>query len=171
MRFSAKLYELIYKKPAPYYFRHSLWTLAKKPFRKLLVNTIASNCPFNKLRVILYKIAGFDIGKHVFVGMHCYLDDMRYDLIHIGNNVVISYGVYFAAHGKNQKSQPITIKDGAYIGMRASIISNNRDKTVEGVTIGKNSIIGACTLVNCDIPDDAIATGIPCRIRKGNKYE
>jgi acetyltransferase-like isoleucine patch superfamily enzyme len=57
--------------------------------------------------------------------MHCYLDDLRYDLMHIGNDVIISYGVYFACHGRNQVSQPIRVKDGAYIGMRASIISKN----------------------------------------------
>lgn len=46
-------------------------------------------------------------------------------IIHIGNDVIISYGVYSARHGRNQVSQPIIVKDGAYIGMRASIISKN----------------------------------------------
>lgn len=30
--------------------------------------------------------------------------------------------------------------------------------------IGKNAIVGACTLVNRDIPDGATAVGIPCKI-------
>ena len=57
--------------------------------------------------------------------MRCYLDDMCYDLLRIGDNVIISYGVYFACHGKGQEHLPITVDDGAYIGMRASIISKN----------------------------------------------
>ena len=70
-------------------------------------------------------MCGFKIGKHVFIGMRCYLDDMCYKLLTIGNNVTISYGVYFACHGKNQDHLPITIEDNVYIGMRASIISKS----------------------------------------------
>lgn len=70
-------------------------------------------------------MCGFKIGKGTFIGMRCYLDDMYYDLLRIGENVIISYGVYFAYHGKGQEHLPITVDDGAYIGMRASIISKN----------------------------------------------
>lgn len=51
---------------------------------------------------------------------------MCYELIEIGDNVVISYGVYFACHGKNQGHFPIVIEDNAYIGMRASIITKHK---------------------------------------------
>ena len=73
--------------------------------------------------------------------------------------MTISYGCFFACHGKNQEHMPITIKQGAYIGMRATVLSGK-----SGVTIGERAIVGACTLVNKDIPDDATAVGIPCRI-------
>lgn len=33
-----------------------------------------------------------------------------------------------------------------------------------GVTIGKNSIIGACTVVTKDIPENSVAVGNPARI-------
>ena len=36
------------------------------------------------------------------IGMHCYMDDMYYDLMTIGNHVTISYGAYFAFHGKTK---------------------------------------------------------------------
>ena len=81
--------------------------------------------------------------------------------------MTISYGVYFACHGRNQGHYPITIEDGAYIGMRSSIISKkktNVDGTKQGVVIGKKAIVGACTLVNVDIPDETTAVGVPCRI-------
>ena len=35
---------------------------------------------------------------------------------------------------------------------------------LKGITIGKNSIIGAQSLVNKDIPADVIAAGVPCKI-------
>lgn len=96
--------------------------------------------------------------------MHCYLDDMCYDLITIGNNVTISYGVYFACHGKNQGHYPIRIEDEAYIGMRASLISKNVDGNENGIVIGKKAIIGSNCLVNKNIPAEKTAVGIPCRI-------
>ena len=102
--------------------------------------------------------------------MHSYLDDMCYDLMTIGNNVTISYGVYFACHGKNQEHYPIKIEDGAYIGMRANIISKNKSSK-EGIIIGKNAIVGACSLVNCNVPDESTAVGIPCRIIDKNEKD
>ncbi len=157
-------YEKITGKPAPYYYNYSILTVILKPIRKYIVNTLAANCPFNVIRILLYRICGFKIGKNVFIGMKCYLDDMCYDLMEIGNNVTVSYGVYFACHGKNQGHWPIVIEDGAYIGMRASLISRNRNKTEEGIRIGKEAIVGACTLVNCHVPAGATAVGSPCKI-------
>lgn len=165
MKLLKKIYEKKYKKPAPKYYDYSLGKIILKPIRKWLTNSVAAHCPFNKLRIGIYKMCGFKIGKNTFIGMRCYLDDMCYDLINIGNNVTISYGVFFACHGPTQTEHlPITIEDGAYIGMRANIISNNKDSSCKGVVIGKNAIVGACSLVNMNIPEGAKAIGIPCKL-------
>ena len=163
MRLLKFAYEKINGKPAPYYYNYSILTIISKPIRKWVVQCIAPNCVFNNIRVFLYRLCGIKIGKHEFIGMRCYLDDMCYDMLTIGNNVIISYGVYFACHGKNQGHYPITIEDGAYVGMRASIISKN-GKNEKGITIAQNAVVGACTLVNKDVPMGTTAVGIPCRI-------
>lgn len=159
-----KIYEKLYKRPAPYYYNYSLLTIILKPIRKWLTNTVAANCPFNCIRIAIFRMCGFKIGKNTFIGMKCYLDDLCYKLLTIGSNCTISYGVFFACHGKNQAHLPITVEDGAYIGMRANIISKNRDAACRGVRIGEKAVIGACTLVNCDIPAGMTAVGTPCRI-------
>lgn len=105
MRLFKKIYEKATGKKAPYYYNYSIFTIINKPLRKFVTQVIAPNCP---------------------IGMKCYFDDMCYDLLKVGNNVTISYGVYFACHGKNQGHYPITIEDGAYIGMRACVISKNK---------------------------------------------
>ena len=125
MRLLKAIYEKTHNKPAPYYYNYSIGTIFFKPIRKWLTNTLAANCPFNCIRIAIFRMCGFKIGKGTFIGMKCYLDDMCYDLLKIGNNVTISYGVFFACHGKNQGHYSITIDDGAYIGMRANIISKN----------------------------------------------
>ena len=158
-------YERVNKRPAPYYYDYSVLTVVGKPLRKWVAQVLAPNCVFNKLRILLYRLCGFRIGRHVFIGMRCYLDDMCHDLLTIGDNVIISYGVYFACHGRNQGHYPIRVEDGAYIGMRASVISKNAEGDPRrGVTIGKNAVVGACALVNRDVPEGATAVGVPCRI-------
>jgi acetyltransferase-like isoleucine patch superfamily enzyme len=158
-----KLAELFYNlrnKPVPYYAKYPLWLIIWKPIRKFLNVVFIPNIPFSNLRVYLYRfLVGYKIGKNVFIGMKCYLDDLEPKSTVIENNVTISYGCYFALHGINQKHSFIHIKEGAYIGMRANIIAGD-----EGIIIGKNSIIGAASLVNKNIPDSTIAIGIPVKI-------
>ena len=166
-------YEKTTGKTAPYYYDYSLATIIGKPIRKFLSQVIAPNIVFNNLRVAIYRLCGFKIGKHTFIGMKCYFDDMCYDLMEIGNNCTISYGVYFACHGKGQGHYPIKIQDGAYIGMRAMIISKNTENELStgpsdgmrgGVIISKNAVVGAGALINKNIPEGATAVGIPCKI-------
>ena len=121
---------------------------------------------FNSWRVFFYRLCGYKIGKNVFVGMRCYLDDLEPKMLTVEDNVTISYGVYMACHGKNQRHLPITIREGAFIGMRATIITKKTGAINDGIIIGKHAIIGACSLVNCDIPDGATAIGVPCKIIK-----
>lgn len=110
------------------------------------------------VRIGLYRMCGFKIGKGCFIGMKCYLDDLCVDKIIIGNNVTISYGVYFACHGRKQEHNMIVIKDGAYIGMRTSITARH------DIEIGEGSIIGAMALVNKSVPAGTTAVGVPCRV-------
>lgn len=132
MRLLKTIYEKTHNEPAPYYYNYSLKTALFKPIRKWLTNSVAANCPFNCIRIAIYRMCGFKIGKNTFIGMKCYLDDMCYDLLKIGDNVTISYGVYFACHGKGQGHLPIIIGDGVYVGMRACIISKNAKNTGGG---------------------------------------
>lgn len=100
----------------------------------------------------------FKIDNGCFIGMKCYLDDLCVDIIIIGNNVTISYGVYFACHGRKQEHNMIVIKDGAYIGMRTSITARH------DIEIGEGAIIGAMALVNKSVPAGTTAVGVPCRV-------
>jgi len=151
-----KFYENILNKKPPYYAKYSVFTIVWKPIRKYLNVVIIPNIPFSKLRVICYRLIGFTIGKNVFIGMKCYLDDMALDKMIIEDNVIISYGCYFACHGIGQKHTKIYIKENAYLGMRCIVLSGKH-----GISIGKNAIIGAGSLVNKNIPDSVVAVGNP----------
>ena len=49
-----------------------------------------------------------------------------------------------------------TIGDYAWIGARSTIMS--------GVTIGKGAVVGTCSVVTKDVPENAIVAGIPAKI-------
>lgn len=143
----------------PARYKISLWTGFKKPIRKWFSAVVVPKIPFNNLRVACYRLCGYRNGGGTIIGMHCYLDDLCYDKIEIGKNVIISYGVYFAYHGRKQEHNKIVIQDGAYIGMRVSIVAPKGD-----VEIGEGAIVGATTLVNKSVPSGRTAVGVPCRI-------
>jgi acetyltransferase-like isoleucine patch superfamily enzyme len=158
-----KLAELYYKsrnREVPYYAKYPLWLIVWKPVRKFCNAVLIPNVPFSKLRVVLYRrLVGYRIGKNVFIGMKCYLDDLQPSATVIEDNVTISYGCYFALHGVRQGHSFIHVKTGAYIGMRATIIAGGR-----GISIGEHSIVGASSLVNKDVPPNTEAAGVPARI-------
>lgn len=158
-----QFYKKVLKKEPPYYAKYSLLTIIWKPIRKYINVVIIPNVPFSNLRVILYRMIGFKIGKNVFIGMKCYMDDVAIKNITIEDNVTISYGCYFACHGKGQEHTSILIQKGVYIGMRCNIISGKK-----GITIGEKSIIGAGSLVNKDIPNNTKASGVPIHVTGEN---
>lgn len=160
------LYKVVHPgKPVPYWWNRSLLGEMWHLIRKFICQNVAPNCITNFMRIRLYRLCGFKIGGGTFIGMKCYLDDLCYDKIVIGKNVIISYGVYFASHGRKQGHNRIIIKDGAYIGMRASIVAPKGD-----VEIGEKATVGAMALVNKSVPAGATAVGVPCRIVE-NKHE
>jgi len=159
MYIAEQFYKKILKIEPPYYVKYSLLLMFWKPVRKFINVVIIPNVPFSNLRVLLYKIIGFKIGKNVFIGMKCYMDDIDPSKTIIEDNVIISYGCYFACHGINQLHTVIHIKKMAYIGMRCNIVSGKKN-----ITIGANSIVGAGSLINKNIPDNKTAIGVPIRI-------
>jgi acetyltransferase-like isoleucine patch superfamily enzyme len=83
--------------------------------------------------------------------------------INAKNGVIIEKNVQIGSHCSiysistiDNKEGKIIIKENAKIGTHSTIMPN--------VTIGKNAIIGAYSFVNKDIPDFAIAYGIPVKI-------
>ncbi len=58
------------------------------------------------------------------------------------------------------KSKPVIIHDGAFIGGHSTIL--------KGVTIGKNAIVGAGSVVFENVPDEQVWAGNPARYVRDN---
>lgn len=107
-----------------------------------------------------------NIGNHVIVG----------DYVKIQNNVSLYEGVVLeegvfcgpscvftndltprARYPKGRQNYKKTlVKKGAAIGANATVLC--------GITIGRNAMIGAGTVVTKDVPDHALIVGVPGRI-------
>lgn len=108
------------------------------------------------------------MGVRIGEGCRIYATDFGSEpwLIKIGNRVCISNDVTFVNHGLNWPFQdkydsltgfgPIEIRDNCQIGVRATILPH--------VTIGPNSIVGACSVVTKSIPPYSVAAGNPARV-------
>jgi acetyltransferase-like isoleucine patch superfamily enzyme len=81
----------------------------------------------------------------------------------IGENVVIKYGFVLTdtpdlKDGKRKEVKGVG--DGTLIGANVTLMP--------GFSIGRNSIIGACSQVRTDVPDDEIWYGNPAKFLKKN---
>ena len=109
-------------------------------------------------------------GRHVHFGSGIYansgltlVDDGH---IYVGDKVMFGPNVTVATANHpldaELRSRGLQYNKDVYIGENAWIGANV--VIVPGVRIGKNSIIGAGSVVTKDIPDDALAAGVPCRV-------
>jgi acetyltransferase-like isoleucine patch superfamily enzyme len=88
--------------------------------------------------------------------------------VKIGGNTVI-YDTDF--HSLNYKHRLNKFDDGEHASAKAVVIKDNvfigsHSTILKGVTIGKNSIIAACSLVSKDVPENEIWGGNPAMFIK-----
>jgi putative colanic acid biosynthesis acetyltransferase WcaF len=83
--------------------------------------------------------------------------------IELGAGAVVAQEAYLcgASHDFNHPALPlvtakITVGADAFVGARAFVLP--------GVTIGARSVIGACSVVTHDIPENVMAAGNPCKV-------
>ena len=156
------LYEKIARRPAPKWLRRNgPLALVWKVLRKWLCVSVIPFVPFNGLRVWAYRRIGFRIGRRVFIGMQCYLDDLHPQRMVIEDDVVVSYRVSFACHGPRTRDHRLILRQGSYIGTNATLLGGCLHGDVE---IGPYATVGACALVTKSVPPLATAVGIPAKV-------
>lgn len=127
------------------------------------------------------KKYGMDIdGLPRYIATTATFDGNDYSIIHIGKDSVISSEVQLLTHDYSiarglqsiDKNNDIPNKDelflkGIYIGENSFI--GTRSTLLPGTHIGNNVIIGACSVVKGNIPDDSIVIGNPAKIIANTK--
>lgn len=117
-------------------------------------------------RITLARGKTISIGYRTYINANVtFVDDYKID---IGSDVLIAPNVTMVTTGHpvhNEMRQygemfsfPIKICNKVWIGANVVIMP--------GVTIGKNSVIGAGSIVTKDIPENVVAYGNPCKVAR-----
>jgi maltose O-acetyltransferase len=141
------------------------WDWKKKIFKLL-----AKVMPLSKLRVALFRMCGYSIGKDVFIGEDLIISDNLHDKnVFIGDRASIAPRVTLVtSSGPNlSKIEPyvkvvnggkIRIENDAWIGAGVIILPN--------VTIGEGAVVGAGAVVIKDVPPYTVVAGVPAKAIK-----
>lgn len=114
--------------------------------------TFGTNCYAN-FNLTVLDCSPVKIGNDVFFGPNCSL------LTPIHPMLTEERKIRFKEDGTSydlEYASPITIGDGCWIASNVSVCG--------GVTIGKDCVIGAGSVVTKDIPDGVFAAGNPCKV-------
>lgn len=111
-----------------------------------------------------YVYGNVAVGANTWIGPHTLLDGSGG--LRIGSNCSISAGVQIYTHDtvkwavsggvEEYDYAPVTIGDSCYVGPQTVV--------AKGVTVGEQSVVGACSFVNRALPPRSVAVGIPCRV-------
>lgn len=106
---------------------------------------IGDNCGFS----------GTVIGcaKHIRIGNN----------VRCGANTLITDSDWHFDDDRTSNDAEIVIEENVWLGYGVRVL--------KGVHIGKNSLIGACSVVTKDIPDNVVAAGNPCKVIKNIQHE
>ena len=116
----------------------------------------------------------FRNGERIAVGRDCHIGERCYlwagdsegriligDFVSLAPEVFITSSDYQFIAGKPFRSQPknerdVRIGDDVWLGARVVVTA--------GVTIGDGCIVGAGAVVTKDLPEGAVAVGVPARV-------
>lgn len=137
---------------------------AFRKIKNIVLYRLSYFCPLNGWRVKMHRWRGVNIGKNVYIGQHCTIDNAYPEFIYIEDNVSLAGDVTVLAHSNpyahfspivESKVAPILIKEGAWIGVKSVILL--------GVTVGEKSIVSAGTVVDKNVPDYTLVKGNPMK--------
>ncbi|NCU04760.1 MAG: acyltransferase [Chitinophagaceae bacterium] len=101
----------------------------------------------------IYATSNIEIGKKVLMADKVYLSDNLHGYRDVDRPVIDQ---------PIQQTNPVIIADGAWLGENVCVI---------GARVGKNSVVGANSVVTKDIPDYCVAVGSPAVIIKRYNFD
>jgi acetyltransferase-like isoleucine patch superfamily enzyme len=128
---------------------------------------LEDNVLVNRNCMILAKTGPIHIGKKTSIGSNSVI--VSISGVRIGESVLTAGGLYISAGSYRfdnpeipimehdaYSTGPVEIGDGAWMGTRVTIL--------DGVRVGTGAVVGACSMVNKEIPPFTVAVGTPAKV-------
>lgn len=125
--------------------------------KNTILQVLAYSCPSNALRVQFHRWRGVHIGKNVYIGMFCILDNLAPEYIYICDNSGFNANTMVLTHFNSPvrfasafeaSVKPVIFRENSFTAVRCTIMP--------GVTIGKYAVVSAGMVVDKDVPDYAM---------------
>lgn len=143
-----------------------------KRLLRLIFMSLSNNMmPSKRIRPIFVKWGGVRIAdcQSVFIGKNVIFDTNNPQLISIGPKVYITHGCTILTHfldtSKIKTSftfGQVKLEENCFLGCNTVICAP--------ITIGKNSIVAAGSVVTKDIPENELWGGVPAKFIKKLKF-
>jgi acetyltransferase-like isoleucine patch superfamily enzyme len=120
-------------------------------------NIIGNDCSIGTGSILEHSIKLYDgvrIHSQAFIPEFTILKSKAW----IGPNVVITNAPHPTAPQAKEYLQGVIVEEYARVGANSTILP--------GVTIGKNALVGAGSVVTRDIPEDSVSVGNPAKVIK-----
>ena len=154
-------------------YLHFLWDVLDKspmclisnfaiPYRRLLARKLFKSCGKNFIAEenVRFNVPdNIEVGDNVFLNRGTFLDSKGG--VVIGNSVTLTEGVTIFTHSHEEhdhalrKYATVTIEDYAKVYSNSTILP--------GVTVGKQGIVAACSLVSENVKENTLVAGVPAK--------
>lgn len=108
-----------------------------------------------KYHFLVHHKDKLELGENTDIGAFTYIN-AKFGVVIEKNVQIGSHCSLYSDSTIDNKKGKIIIKENARIGTHSTVMP--------GVIIGKNSVVGAHSFINRDIPDNTMAYGIPLKI-------
>lgn len=138
------------------------FTLRK--IRNIMLMRMSYFCPLNSMRVKMNRWRGVHIGKNVYIGTHCVIDNAYPEYVFIEDNASLAGEVTIVAHANpyshfegviESKVAPVVVREGAWVSVKCTLL--------HGADIGKCAIVSAGSVVSSRVPDYTMVVGNPAK--------
>jgi len=135
---------------------------------------VGANVLIGRNTTLSCKDGDLSIGDNANIAANCLIQSGKD--VRIGNNVLMAAYVYIVGGGGHRSSRTdvpiiqqgqivraVTIEDNVWVGADVTIMDE--------VTVGRDAIIGAGAVVTRDVPEFAIAAGVPARVVRDRREQ
>jgi acetyltransferase-like isoleucine patch superfamily enzyme len=110
-----------------------------------------------KYNWVVKNVEKLELGENTDIGAFTYMN-AKFGIVIEENVQIGSHCSVYSVSTIDNKEGKVTLKKNCKIGSHSVIMP--------GITIGENSIIGAFSFVNKNIPDNVVAFGVPIKVIK-----